>query len=284
VWTWQVPLYFWFGGMATGSSFVALACDAAGDHRSARIARMVTVAAILPGSPLLIMDLGRPERFLNMLRIFKPRSPMSMGSWCLSVFSAAIGGAVGADLLGRPRVARALGVQAALLGTYLGSYTGVLLAATAVPVWNRSRAFLPPIFICTGVAGGAAANRLVLSALGTPPGHPTRQALGAVETTAMVAELVLSEINERRLGPLREGLEEGQPGKLFNLARGGVVAGLALRLLGGRGRGAFQHLSSLFFLAAGMAYRFGWVGAGRTSAADHATVAQMARQKEHGSG
>jgi hypothetical protein len=214
-----------------------------------------------------------------MLRIFKPRSPMSMGSWCLSVFSAAIGGAVAADVLGRPRVARVLGVKAALLGTYLGSYTGVLLAATAVPVWGRSRAFLPPIFICTGVAGGAAANRLLLAATGVPPGHPTRTGLGAVETIAMVAELALSEVNERRLGRLAHALEHGRPGRLLQLARGGVVAGLALRVLGGRGGPVLEHAASALFLAAGLAFRFAWVGAGRPSAEDHEAVALMARRR-----
>ncbi|HEX8105126.1 MAG TPA: NrfD/PsrC family molybdoenzyme membrane anchor subunit, partial [Solirubrobacteraceae bacterium] len=283
VWTWQVPLYFWFGGMATGSSFVALACDVAGDKRSARIARMVTVAAILPGSPLLVMVLGRPERFLNMLRIFKPRSPMSLGSWCLSTFSAVSAGAVAADLasekavvkllparargaaklLGRPWLARLLGGKTALLGTYLGSYTGVLLAGTANPVWNRSRMFLPPLFICTAMATGAAANRLVLAALGTPADHPTRRALGTVETAAMVAELVLGEVNERRLGSLREVLEAGAPGKQFNAARTAVLAGLSLRLAGKRGGGVAQHASSACFMAAAMLYRFAWVGAGR---------------------
>ena len=83
VWTWEVPLYFWFGGLAAGSSFVALACDLAGDRRSARWARLVALGAVVPCPPLLIADLGRPLRFLNMLRIFKPRSPMSMGAWCL---------------------------------------------------------------------------------------------------------------------------------------------------------------------------------------------------------
>ena len=86
VWTWEVPLYFYFGGMAAGASFVGLACDLAGDERSARVARKVALAALVPSPPLLIMDLGRPERFYNMLRIFKPRSPMSAGAWCLTLF------------------------------------------------------------------------------------------------------------------------------------------------------------------------------------------------------
>ena len=278
VWTWEVPLYFWFGGIATGSSFAALACDVAGDHRSAAVARKLTLAAILPGAPLLILDLGRPLRFLHMMRIFKVRSPMSMGAWCLSAFSGAAGAAVTADLLGRPRLARALGVPTAVLGTYLGSYTGVLLASTAVPVWNRSRSFLPPIFICTGAAGGAAANRLVLAALGVPSGHPTREGLGVVETAAMAAELALSAVNERRLGSLGDALEHGRPGTLLRLAKWGVRAGLASRLAGRRGGPQVQHVASVLFLLAGLAFRFAWVGAGRTSAADDEAVALTARQ------
>jgi hypothetical protein len=277
VWTWEVPLYFWFGGVATGSSFVAMAADAAADHESAALARKVTLAAILPGAPLLVLDLGRPLRFLHMMRIFKVRSPMSMGAWCLSAFSGAVATAVLADVAGRPRIARLLGVPTAALGTYLGSYTGVLLASTAVPVWNRSRAFLPPIFMCTAAAGGAAANRLVLVARGMPVGHPTREALGAVETAAMTAELILSAANERRLGPLGDALEHGRPGRLFTFAKWAVRGGLALRV-GRRAGGPWvHHLASVLYLLAGLAFRFAWVGAGRTSAQDHEAVAAAAR-------
>jgi hypothetical protein len=277
VWTWEVPLYFWFGGIATGSSFVAVACDAAGDHRSASIARRVTLAAVGPAAPLLVKDLGRPGRFLNMMRIFKPRSPMSMGAWCLSAFSGVAFGAVAADLLGRPRLARLLGVKTAVLGTYLGSYTGVLLASTAVPVWARSRGLLGPIFIATGTATGAAANRLVLAGLGLPVGHPTRNALGNVETLAMGAELAMSSFNEKRLGRLARSLEEGRPGQLFQAAKWLVRAGLALRLARSRGGPWVHHLASVLYLLAGLAFRFAWVGVGRTSALDHEAVARMHR-------
>lgn len=279
VWTWEVPLYFWFGGVATGSSFVAMACDAVGDHERAALARKITLAAILPGAPLLVLDLGRPLRFLNMMRIFKVRSPMSMGAWCLSGFSAAAAGAVAADQLGRPRLARLLGLKTAVLGTYLGSYTGVLLASTAVPVWGRSRALLPPIFICTATAGGAAANRLALAATGTPAGHPTLEALGMVETTAMAAELALSTVNERRLGRLADVLEEGRPGAVHRFAKWAVRGGLALRLARRSAGPRVDHIASVLFLLAGLAFRLAWVGAGRTSAHDHEAVALTARRK-----
>jgi hypothetical protein len=277
VWTWEVPLYFWLGGIASGSSFVALAADVAGDATGAALARRVTLGAAIPCAPLLVLDLGRPERFLNMMRIFKTRSPMSMGAWCLSAFSGAAGSAVLADLLGRRREARLLGGATAVLGTYLGSYTGVLLASTAVPVWARSRLFLPPIFVCTAAATGAATNRLVLAASGTPVGHPSRTALGTVETGAMASELVLSSLNERRLGRFGEALDTGRAGRLFEFAKWSVRAGLGLRFLRRRVGPWTHHTASALYLLGGLAFRFAWIEAGRNSAADDEAVARMAR-------
>jgi hypothetical protein len=277
VWTWEIPLYFWFGGVATGSWFVSVACDLAGDHRSAAIARKVSLAAVAPSPVLLIADLGRPARFLNMLRIFKPRSPMNLGAWSLVGFSALAAAAVGADLLGRPRAARALGGANVVVGSYLGSYTGVLLATTAVPLWARSRLFLGPIFICTAAATGAAATRLALVAAGLPAGHPTRAALGNVEAGAMAGELVLSSLNERRLGRAGLSLEHGTPGRLFRAAKWGVRIGLGLRLLRGPLGPPAHHVASCCYLAAGLAFRYAWVGAGPVSARDDEAVARMAR-------
>ena len=280
VWTWEVPVYFWTGGIASGSAFVALACDLAGDHRSARIARLVALGALAPSPPLLIMDLGRPERFYNMLRVFKPRSPLSMGAWALSAFGGLVTGAVGADLLGRERTARGLGAATALVGGYLGSYTGVLLASTAVPVWSRSRLFLGPIFVTTATATGAAATRLVLVATGLPVGHPTREALGRVESGAMAAELVLSTINEHRLGRLAHALEDGRAGRFMRaakwLVRGGLTLRLARRRAGWVGP-ASHHVASVAYLAAGLCFRLGWVTAGPPSARDDEAVARTAR-------
>ncbi len=278
VWTWEVPAYFWFGGMAAGSTFVAFACDLAGDHRSARIARRVAFAALLPSPPLLISDLGRPERFYNMLRIFKPRSPMSTGSWCLSAFGGLSFAGVAADLLGWPRSARALGALNVPVGAYLGSYTGVLLASTAVPVWGRSRSFLGPIFISTGTLTGAAAVRLVLTATGMAPGHPTREALARIEDGAMGAELLLTAINHRRLGPLASALDEGEGGTWFKRAGWLARAGLAGRLASRRATAA-DHVASVCFMGAALCYRFAWVRSGYSSATDDAAVAANARAR-----
>jgi formate-dependent nitrite reductase membrane component NrfD len=277
VWTWEVPLYFWFGGMAAGASFVGLACDLVGDERSARVARKVALAALMPSPPLLILDLGRPERFYNMLRIFKPRSPMSMGSWCLTVFGGLASAAVGADLLGRRRTARGLGAANALMGGYLGSYTGVLLASTAVPVWARSRLFLGPIFVSTGTLTGAAATRLVLSATGVPAGHSTCEALGRIESGAIAAELLLSQANHHHLGDLASVLEDGAGAGWFRGAQWLARTGLAARLVRHRVSGPAEHVASVCFLGAGLCFRFAWARSGRSSAHDDEAVARTAR-------
>ncbi len=279
VWTWEVPLYFWFGGLASGASFSALAADLAGDEWTATIARRVALGAVLPAPLLLIADLGRPGRFLNMLRIFKPRSPMNLGAWCLVAFSTTGAGAVGADLLGWQRAAKRLGGVQAVLGSYLGSYAGVLLATTAVPLWARSRLFLGPIFVSTATATGAAATRLTLAAIGQAEDDPSHVALAHLETGAILAELALSMANDRRLGRAGESLSSGTPAALFRVAKTSVLAGLVLpRIARRRGVGrSAQNAASILYLAGGMAFRFAWVQAGKASARDDDAVARMAR-------
>ena len=285
VWTWEVPLYFWLGGIASGAAFVAQACDLAGDGESAAVARKVALGAVAPAPLFLIADLGRPARFLNLMRILKPRSPMNLGAWCLVAFSAVGSAAVAADLLGRARSARALGALNSLLGGYLGSYTGVLLASTAVPLWARSRLFLGPVFVCTATATGAAAVRLVLVARGLPGGHPTRAALGTLETVAIATELSLSTVNERRLGAVARPLSEGGSGRLFRLAKWSVTAGLALRLAAPRTHGSANQLASAAYLMGGLAFRYAWVEAGKASARDpHAAAATAGPRARGGRG
>jgi formate-dependent nitrite reductase membrane component NrfD len=264
VWTWQVPAYFFVGGMASGSAFVSIACDLVGDHDAAALARKITLGAALPAAPLLIADLGRPARFLNMMRIFKTRSAMSMGAWCLIAFSTTSSGAVAADLLGFKRTARAAGAATAALGTYLGSYTGVLLAATATPLWARSRALLPPIFICTAAASGAGANRLFQRR------GPARKALGTIELVAMSSELVLTAVNEHRLDSVKEHLEHH---KAFKAATWATRLGLLWRLL------RSDDVPSVLFMLAALGYRFAWVQAGVSSSSDDEAVARMARSR-----
>src|SRR5262249_2329677 len=91
-WTWQVPVYFFAGGAAGAAALIgALGKLTAKDERLSRDARLVAAGGAIVSTGLLIADLGRPERFLNMLRIFKIQSPMSVGAWVLAMFASSSG-------------------------------------------------------------------------------------------------------------------------------------------------------------------------------------------------
>lgn len=282
VWGWEVPLYFWAGGVASGASFVAVACDAAGDSEAAVIARRVALAAVMPCPVLLVADLGRPKRFLNMLRIVKPRSPMSTGAWCLVGFSSAAAAAAALDALHLTLPARVLGALTGLLGVYLGSYTGVLLACTAVPVWARSRGFLGPIFVSTSALSGAAATRLALRGRGSAAHEETDRALHAIENASLIAHVALTAANRRRLGVTGDAVESGRPGLVLRSAERALLAGMAAQVMARRARRCttarwFDEAASAMYLAAGLAVRAGWIEAGKVSARQDAAAAAMGR-------
>src|SRR5205085_6461222 len=162
VWTWEIPLYFFVGGAAGASAMIAVAAQASGANESlVRDARRVALAGAVISAPLLISDLGRPERFLNMLRVFKPQSPMSVGVWTLVAFSTFASAAVFADELQRRTGARvtfvrdACGAAAALAGLGMSTYTGVLLGATAIPAWSQHVNMLPIHFAASAVASAS---------------------------------------------------------------------------------------------------------------------------------
>jgi formate-dependent nitrite reductase membrane component NrfD len=183
VWRWEITWYFFFGGLAAGCYIIASIAALFGSHEDRIVARTgyyLSLLALLPCPPLLIKDLGRPERFLHMLRIFKVRSPMSVGVWAvisLSFFSGLttltqvardglLGHAWGARWLASlPQRLLALpGSAAALL---LGSYTGVLLTATSIPLWSRSK-LLGGIFLISAVSTSTALISFVLRLVHTP--------------------------------------------------------------------------------------------------------------------
>jgi formate-dependent nitrite reductase membrane component NrfD len=141
VWKWFIPAYFFLGGVAGASSTLGWAYEPL-RRRCSRL----SLVALSAGTVCLIADLGRPSRFVNMLRVFRPSSPMSMGSWLLAVYGPAVA-------LRRP-------VIAGIAGIPLAGYTGVLVAATAVPAWQDASTALPALFTASGVAGAAALLRL----------------------------------------------------------------------------------------------------------------------------
>ncbi|MFZ5871364.1 MAG: NrfD/PsrC family molybdoenzyme membrane anchor subunit, partial [Actinomycetota bacterium] len=100
VWKWDIPAYLFTGGLSAGASLVAAGADATGRVRLRRSARWTSLAGIGVSTVFLVHDLGRPERFVNMLRVLRPTSPMSVGSWFLAAFGPSIGAAAVAELAG----------------------------------------------------------------------------------------------------------------------------------------------------------------------------------------
>jgi hypothetical protein len=235
VWKPEVPWYFFAGGMAGAAAPLAAGARAAGNVALARRAAAIALAGSLVSPVLLISDLGRPDRFHHMLRVFKPSSPMNMGTWILSSFGATSGLAAGWQLLDRPP--RAVGAPAAgaaaLLGPALSTYTAVLIANTAVPVWHEARRELPFVFAGSSLASAGG----VCMAL-TPARHAA--AARAMAVAGALVELAADACMQRRLDPAVRRSYETEPARRLHLAARACAAGGACLAagLGGRSRAA----------------------------------------------
>jgi formate-dependent nitrite reductase membrane component NrfD len=250
--------------------------DLAGNEPLARSAWTTAFVAVGVSPALLISDLGRPERFLNMLRMVKITSPMSVGSWVLAASGAAFTAAFARARLGRlPRLGFAAGaLGGGVLGPALSTYTAVLVADTAVPAWHESRRQLPFVFAGSAMAAAGAA-----ACIATPVDRaaPARR----VALTGAVLESAASQAMERHLGDLRRPYREGRAGGFAWAAKSLTVAGAAtLARLGRRRGGAIAGAALL--LGGSLCERFAVFYAGVHSARDpEATVKpQRARLAE----
>jgi uncharacterized membrane protein YdcZ (DUF606 family) len=261
VWTWEIPWYFWTGGIAGGSAVLAGMATVARRPELADVARRVAVTALAPSPALLVMDLGRPERFHHMLRVFKPTSPMSVGSWTLLAFSGAQGGAwVLAELGWFPRLRALADVAAGVLGTVMATYTAVLFSDTAVPVWHEARRELPLVFAAGAATSAGAATWLVA-------GDEVGAAAHRLAVGAGVAELGLIEGMRRRLGELGEPYERDDAGAYARAAKWLTATGVALSAVG-RGRRVVRALGAGALLAGALCERWAVYRAGFISARD----------------
>jgi hypothetical protein len=277
VWKWAVPAYFFAGGLAGASSVLAAGADVTGNLVLARRARWTALGAISAGAGLLIEDLGRPERFRNMLRVAKPTSPMSMGSWVLTLYGPAVGIAAVGDALGLPRpVRRVAAALAALTGPGIATYTAVLISDTAVPVWHGARRELP--FVFGGAAASAAGGAAMVT---TPPAHAGPARVFALLGAA--TELGAFRLARRRLGEVGEVYGEGRAGALTRLAVGLTGAGAAVSGFGGRRRLA-AALGGAMLIGGSLASRFAVLDAGVQSANDpvYTTGPQRRRLEQNG--
>jgi formate-dependent nitrite reductase membrane component NrfD len=262
VWKPEIPAYFFTGGIAGGCSLLHGFARVAGHERLAKTALYVGAAADVVSPALLISDLGRPERFLHMLRVFKVTSPMSVGSWILFVSGGGTNTAAALELVGRLRPVKwAAELVAFLSGGPLATYTGTLLADTAIPVWHEARKELPCLFGASAAASAGAATAVFL-----PPeesGPARRLAIAGV-----AAELGVMEAMQHRLGFVGEVYKKDAAGKLARVSKALTVAGAAvLATRGRRSRGAAVTGSALV-LAGELALRWSVFRAGFQSARD----------------
>jgi hypothetical protein len=224
-----------------------------------RDARWIAAVGAAASGPLLILDLGKPERFLNMLRVFKPQSPMSVGAWTLSLFGSASAAAVIGEELGLKRIGDAAAFVAALSGVVMATYTGVLLGATAVPVWAAHARTLPVHFGASGLASATAVLEL--------RGHE-QLALNVLGLAAAIAETLMGVEIESDKAIASEPLRHGPSGTTIRI--GGFFSGplpLALRLIGIRSKRA-RRVAAASALLGSLITRLGWIEAGKASAKD----------------
>ena len=254
---------------------LGFAARAAGNERLAKTGLLVSAAADAVSPALLVADLGRPERFLNMLRLFKVTSPMSVGSWILATSSSASGLAAALDALGvLPRLRAASETVSALLGPALATYTAVLIADTAVPVWHEGRRELPFVFGGSAAASaGAAAVCLVPSA----EAGPARRLL----VLGALAEGAAMKTMERRLGFLAEPYKQGEAGRYARAAKALTATGALIAGRAGRRRRGAAIAGGALALAGELCLRWSVFKAGFQSARDpRYTVEPQRRRRE----
>lgn len=274
VWKWDIPAYLFTGGLSAGASLIAAGADATGRQRLRRSSRWTSLGAIGASTYFLVHDLGVPSRFLNMLRVAKPTSPMSMGTWILATFGPGIGVAAVSELAGAlpdrgilrsvrlvaPPAGRVAGYTAGAMAAPLATYTAVLLADTATPAWHESYRVLPFVFSGSALAAGSGA-----ALLATP-----LEETGPVRRLAAVGaaiDLAGTHVVETRLGLQSEAFHLPRPRRLLEAARALTAVGAVGALLSRRSR-VLSGLSGLALLAGSACTRFGIYEGGVESAKD----------------
>ncbi len=271
----DVPGYLFLGGLAGASSVLAASAQVSGYRKLARVGKVGALGAISLSAVALVHDLGRPERFVNMLRVFKPSSPMSVGSWLLAGYGPVAGAAAVCEVTGiLPGAGRAATLGAGLLGPGIATYTAALICDTAVPAWHEGYREMPYVF--AGSAASAAGG-LGLLAVHPADAEPARNlaVLGAA------VELIAKRQLLARLGDLAEPYEAGTTGAILRLAEFLTAGALAGAVLGRTSR-AVSALSGASLVAASAMTRYGIFQAGMASARDprYTIVPQRRRRDE----
>lgn len=269
-WGPDIPAYLFLGGLAGGSALLGAGADVTNRPALRRSARLGALGAITLSMGALVHDLGRPSRFLNMLRVAKPTSPMSVGTWLLSAFGPAVGAAAAAEfpaLLPRPlrrpvaALSRPAGFGAALLGPAVASYTAVLIADTATPSWHDGYRELPFVFV--GSAGVAAGGFAMLTTPVEQAGPARRMALGG----ALLEVASLGKM-ERSMGLSAEPLHQGRAGVYVKISKTLTSLGLLGSAVAGHRHTGVAKAAGAALMAGSVTARFGIFHAGQQSARD----------------
>ncbi len=264
--------YLFLGGMAGASSVLGAGAAVTGRSTLHRAATVTAAGSIGLSLAALIHDLGRPTRFVNMLRVVKVTSPMSVGSWLLAVYAPVSFGAAGASITGRaPRLGWAASLVAAGLGPVVASYTGALIADTAVPAWHDGHREMPLLFAASGAAAGGG---MALLWSPTVEAAPARR----MAVAGAVAEATLATLMEQRMGFAGEPYRVGKAGRLLQLAKGCAIAGAA-GALAGRGSRAVSAVAGTALVVGSALTRFGVFEAGLQSADDPRYVVAPQRER-----
>lgn len=257
-WVWYIPAYFYVGGVAGASAALGAALQLRGEERElVERSRWLSLVSISLGAVFLTADLGVPSRFYNMMRVFRPSSPLNVGTWLIAASNVTSGAAAVSTLMRRPalrRVGDGFGLAAGIVGLPLASYTAVVLTSTAIPAWSRVQRTLPFLF-----AASAATSAASLLELAPQPAVVRRLGIAG-----KVAELVAMEAVEEELGDDRVG-EPYRRSWLWGAAKVLTAASLGASLLGGR---RLRVASALLGTAGAIAMRVAVLDAGKASAAD----------------
>lgn len=269
-WTDLIPTYLFTGGLAGASATLSFAAKIRGERELERALDVTVLAALGVSTFCLIKDLGKPMRFVNMLRVVKPTSPMSMGTYILSTFGATFSAGFVMELIGAPAFAQyAFKAAAALLGPALATYTAVLISDTAAPAWHEGRATMPFLF-ASGAASSAAGAGLAFG----PDDGALSQTLALI---AAPAELVALQRLHGELGPALAHAYMSEKAKTYSvLARGLTIAGAIGAAFSGK-NGALRRTAGMLLLAGAACERFAVMEAGRNSTRDPRYVIEQQR-------
>ncbi len=284
-WEADIPAYLFLGGLAGGSSLLAAGADLTRRRSLRRASRLTALGAVTFSFAALVHDLGRPARFHHMLRVAKVTSPMSVGTWILSVYGPMAGLAAATELgkvlprrlrrlVGPPAspLGRSAGVAAAALAPALASYTAVLLADTATPTWHEAHRQLPFVFV--GSAAAAAGGMGMVTAPLAESAPARAMAIGGA-----AVDLVISRRMEKAMGVTAEPMHAGRAGSYLKAARALTAFGAVLAAVAGRRRRLGAAAAGASLVAGSVCTRFGIFHAGQQSADDprYVVVPQRAR-------